>query len=285
LSDQTRQLDTRVRFVAPENIAFEHRLAGPFSRLPAYLIDLLIRVALMFAMMFVASLIGFAVRSGGAVFMLIMLCWFVLEWFYGGLFETFWNGQTPGKRMFGLRVISVDGRPISAMQAILRNVLRAVDQQPAFAFPGLPVYSFQLGLFVAACNRRFQRLGDLAAGTIVIAERRERMAEIVLFEDPVVQAVAQRLPATFVVPQSLSRALAKYVERRPNFGPARRREISGRLGTVLCDLLNLPRKTDHDALLCALYGRAFVAKNRSSEPPRPVQMASAVESSAAEPVA
>ena len=54
----------------------------------------------------------------------------MLFWFYGGLFETFWNGQTPGKRLLGIRVITLDGQPINALQAILRNVLRIVDAQP-----------------------------------------------------------------------------------------------------------------------------------------------------------
>ena len=242
-------LDTRIRFVVPENIEFEHRLAGPFSRLPAYLLDLAIRIAIMFAMLFVASFIGMAVGSFGAFGMVILLTWFAMEWFYGGFFETFWNGQTPGKRAFGLRVVSLDGRPITAMQAILRNLLRAVDQQP--------VLTFQVGLFTSACNRKYQRLGDLAAGTIVIVEQRQRMADVVQISDPAVQEALESLPTGFVVSRSLSRVLAKYVERRSYFGPARRQEIAGRLGSLLSDQLQLPPGTDHDALLCALYQKTF----------------------------
>ena len=67
---------------------------------------------------------------GGLGIGVFLVCWFVLSWFYGGLFETFWNGQTPGKRLFGLRVLTVDGTPINAMQAVLRNVLRDVDAMP-----------------------------------------------------------------------------------------------------------------------------------------------------------
>ncbi len=66
----------------------------------------------------------------GLGFAVWLLLAFVISWFYFGLFETFWNGQTPGKRLFGLRVLRTDGRPINAMQAILRNVLRAVDAMP-----------------------------------------------------------------------------------------------------------------------------------------------------------
>jgi len=248
-TDGSPQLDTRVRFVVPENIEFEHQLAGPFSRLPAYLLDFAIRLGLMFAMLFAISFVGFATQSLGVFGMVFLLTWFVMEWFYGGLFETFWNGQTPGKRAFGLRVVSIDGRPITAMQAILRNLLRAVDQQPMF--------TFQVGLFATACTSKYQRLGDLAAGTIVIVDQRQKMSELVQIDEPAVQQAIEALPTSFVVSRSLSRALAKYVERRRYFGPARRLEIAGRLGEVLCEKMHLPTNTDHDALLCALYQRAF----------------------------
>ena len=65
----------------------------------------------------------------GRLYIWLLLA-FAVSWFYFGLFETFWNGQTPGKRMMGLRVLSVTGQPINAMQAILRNILRAVDAMP-----------------------------------------------------------------------------------------------------------------------------------------------------------
>ena len=54
----------------------------------------------------------------------------MLSWFYVGLFEALWNGQTPGKRLMGIRVVSVEGQPITPFQAILRNILRVVDAQP-----------------------------------------------------------------------------------------------------------------------------------------------------------
>ena len=51
-------------------------------------------------------------------------CFFLVSWFYGGFFEAYWNGQTPGKRIMGLRVLSTNGRPINGYQAVLRNLLR-----------------------------------------------------------------------------------------------------------------------------------------------------------------
>ena len=126
------QLDSRIRVVTPENIAFEYRLAGPFWRLPAYLLGLLIRLAI-FGILLVCALFIFGSLGAMEVGILVLLLgWLVLAWFYGGLFETFWNGQTPGKRVMQLRVISRDGRPVSGLQAVLRNILRVVDALPAY---------------------------------------------------------------------------------------------------------------------------------------------------------
>ena len=93
------QIDTRIEIVTPENIAFQYRVAGPFRRLPAFLIDVAIRVGVAIVGMIAFML---ASRSAGVVgpgFGLGLLLWFGLTWFYGGLFEALWNGQTPGKRL------------------------------------------------------------------------------------------------------------------------------------------------------------------------------------------
>src|SRR4051812_45863434 len=102
MANPARQLDMRIQIVTPENISFEYQIAGPFRRLPAYLIDFAIR----FVVVVVAGLVlviglGF-MRAGGIGVGLSLVLWFLLSWFYGGLFETLWNGQTPGKRLLGL---------------------------------------------------------------------------------------------------------------------------------------------------------------------------------------
>src|SRR5213078_3727227 len=95
-------LDATVRVVTPENIAFEYRLAGPFRRLPAFLLDGCILIALIIiAFIVVFVTIGFA--SSGLAEGLFMIFNFVIWWFYGVMFETFMNGQTPGKHVAGLR--------------------------------------------------------------------------------------------------------------------------------------------------------------------------------------
>src|SRR5207245_1998308 len=102
------------------------RLAGPFRRLLAYLIDLLIRVGILFLLLvFLQRVVG-TVSLGGLEsfgFATLILLAFVLSWFYGGILETYWNGQTVGKRALRIRVLSTDGRPINGLQAVMRNVL------------------------------------------------------------------------------------------------------------------------------------------------------------------
>lgn len=85
---------------------------------------------------------------------------------YFVLFESFWNGQTPGKRLLKLRVIREDGRPITFWEAAVRNLIRLFDMMPAVA---IPLYS--VGLISVFASKRDQRLGDLFAGTLVVRER------------------------------------------------------------------------------------------------------------------
>ena len=135
MSPNPPQIDTTIEVIAPENIAFTYRVAGPFRRFPAYLLDFLIRVGVLIALGLLMGLLAPAIGGSGGGCVLAGL--FVLSWFYGGLFEAYWNGQTPGKRVMGLRVLSTNGRPIDGFQAVLRNLLRTVD----ISFMGLRVCS------------------------------------------------------------------------------------------------------------------------------------------------
>ena len=254
------QLDTRIEIITPENIAFQYRVAGPFRRLPAYLMDALIRAVIIFLGGLVFSFtFGFSGLPGLGLGMVLIL-WFVLSWFYGGLFETFWNGQTPGKRMMRIRVVSVDGQPINGIQAVLRNFLREVDAQP--------FYFFQVGLLAAMMNNRFQRLGDMAAGTMVVVEEGHWLRGLTQMNDPEVAQLAAQIPVNYLAKRSLARALSAYVERRSSFPWGRRMEIARHLAEALREQFNLPSNTNLDLLLCALYYRTFITERQEEEPAR-----------------
>ncbi len=247
----TGQLDTTIEIVTPENIAFQYRVAGPFRRLLAWLIDFVIRFFFVVAVGIAALLVGAFLRVSGLAIGVTFAIAFVVQWLYGGLFEAFWNGQTLGKRMLGIRVMSKDGQPISGFQAVLRLVLRAADMLP-FPF-------YMAGLCTATMTRRFQRLGDLAARTIVVIEETHGLRGVAPIADPEAIRLAGLIPAGFQASPTLGRALAAYVQRRGQFAWGRRLEIAAHLGEPLRDRFQLPPNTNLDMLLCALYYRAFIA--------------------------
>ncbi len=268
MSERNRQLDSTIDIVTPENIAFQYQVAGPFRRLPAFVIDFVIRAAVLLAIVMAVSIISvtglFDSQLAVAAF---MLTWFVMEWFYGGLLETFWNGQTVGKRMMGIRVLSTDGQPITGMQAVMRNILRFVDMMPMLpivAFTGVPsalgVPTFVIGLITPLMNDRYQRLGDLVCGTMVVIEEKGKLIGAATLDDPRVAQLASYVPASYSVSRSMARALATYVDRRQFFSPSRRHEIAKHLARPLLATFGLPADTSYDLLLCALYYRTFITE-------------------------
>jgi len=269
------RLDSMMDVVTPENIAFQYQVAGPFRRAPAFLIDM----AILFAVILLLRIIlAFSVPVLGAMSLALWnILYFFLFWGYGGLFETFWNGQTIGKRALGLRVLTVEGQPINGMQAMLRNILRTADMMPAVLLPimggeaWIPVPTFAVALVTAMLSGRYQRLGDLVCGTVVVVEQRSWQHGVVRLEDPRAVHLAAYMPANLEVPKTLARAISHYVERRRYFSPPRRAEIARHLAEVLAERYPIPADVDHDVLLCAIYHRVFIADQtagpQSAAPP------------------
>ena len=156
--------EDRLVLRTPEGISFSLPLAGPVSRLLACAIDVAcVSVLSSFAG---AGLGLLGLVSADLARALMVLAYFVISVGYGMITEWFWRGQTLGKRILQLRVIDADGLRLTAGQVVVRNLLRFVDLLPAFYLVG--------GAF-AATTRRAQRLGDIAANTIVI--RNVRVAQ------------------------------------------------------------------------------------------------------------
>jgi uncharacterized RDD family membrane protein YckC len=151
----------------PEQVALEFSLATVGSRFLALAIDTLIQVAVAAVLLLIALLLAWisSVTIAAAeswVLAGLVLGMFTIYYGYFAVLEVAWNGQTPGKRIIGLRVMHVSGRPISGFEAILRNVVRIVDQMPGI---------YAIGIVSVFITERSQRLGDLAAGTVVVHER------------------------------------------------------------------------------------------------------------------
>ena len=150
----------------PEQVALEFSLATVGSRFLALAIDTIIQFAIGAVLLLLGLVLVWMSSSIIATAQPWVLAGLVLGLFtiYYGYFATFevvWNGQTPGKRIIGLRVMHVSGRPINGFEAILRNVLRIVDQMPGI---------YAIGIVSVFLTERSQRLGDLAAGTVVVHE-------------------------------------------------------------------------------------------------------------------
>lgn len=247
-------LDATVEIVAPENVAFEYRLAGPFVRALAFAIDAAIIGAEIFAFLFALTTLAEILGLSGdkwadeLVFALFSLNFIAVFWFWNAAFEAFWRGRTLGKALLGLRVLTTEGRPIGRGQALLRNVLRAAD--------------LALGPFLAilfCSNDRMARFGDLAAGTIVVVEERspKKGASLLTENRSALERIAAEFPSDFEVSDSLGKALALYVERRTEISPSRRAAIAAPLAAALAEKMNFPRPVEPDFFLRALFLRTF----------------------------
>ena len=146
-------LDTTRRVATPEGIELTLRLAGPVPRALAWSVDFLLRAAVVLVVAMIASRFG---RAGMGV---VLIAAFFVEWLLPAWFEAMWGGQTPGKRLFHLAVLNDDGTPVRWPGALTRNLLRAADFLP---------FLYGVGLLTMLMNRDFKRLGDLAAGTVVV---------------------------------------------------------------------------------------------------------------------
>ncbi len=151
--DKTRTLTIQT----PEGIIFSIPLAGPIIRFLAWLIDLAAVAALSTGVKTLLSVIGFISRDLASA--AIILAYFIVSVGYGIALEWGWRGQTLGKRLFRLRVMDERGLRLQFDQVVIRNLLRVVDSLPAF---------YLVGGLACLISRRSQRLGDMAAGAIVV---------------------------------------------------------------------------------------------------------------------
>lgn len=146
-------LDTRVEVETPEGICLYLLPAGMAPRAVAWLLDFAIRIMLLWAMAIGLAFVG---SAGQGIYMVVM---FAMMWLYPVLFELFWRGQTPGKKVLGLRVVHADGTPVGWVASATRNLLRTFDMLP---------FAYAVGLVSTLLDSRSRRLGDLAAGTLVV---------------------------------------------------------------------------------------------------------------------
>lgn len=145
------------RTVTPEAVTITVDVAGLGSRMIAWLIDTVIQIAIVVP---IVIGVGAGDLSGSIEVVVLSLLLFLIFWGYYPIFELSWQGRTPGKRAQRIRVVRTDGQPAGAAAIMVRNLIRILD---VFFFPFLAVISMIV-------TTRAQRLGDLAAGTMVVRE-------------------------------------------------------------------------------------------------------------------
>ncbi|KPW69759.1 RDD domain-containing protein [Pseudomonas cannabina] len=205
-----RPLDTRIEIETPEGIDMLLRPAGLVSRSLAFGIDLAIRagvIGILFMLLQLFDKLGMGLAA---------IAIFLVNWWYMVLFEVLNQGRTPGKRMLGLRVVHDDGTPVDWSSSVIRNLLRFVDMLPL---------GYSLGAVSCLNHPLFKRLGDLAAGTLVIYSDRPALRPVVPPAEPVIVPFALRLDE--------QRAVLSLAERQAELSSARTQELAAILAKPL----------------------------------------------------
>jgi uncharacterized RDD family membrane protein YckC len=212
------ELEDRITIATPEGIELRLVLAGAGSRFIAGTLDLTVQLALIG----LAAIVGFAVVGGGVGVALFAMGSFVALFLYDILFELLASGRTPGKRITHLRVVREQGTPVDLPASAIRNLLRLIDLLPA---------AYLVGLLTILLTKQNQRLGDLAAGTLVIRDAPQpkgKLAQAAVPDPPGaggwdVSAVSTEELAT----------VRRFLERRGSLDRGARRELAHRLAQGL----------------------------------------------------
>ena len=230
-------LDTDVAIETPEHIVFRYRLAGPVRRLLAYLLDLTVCYATLTVVACVVVLAsagptgvaGAAQSAFSAGIGLLLLLLFGIQWVYFAALEA-WRGATPGKSALGLRVVTTTGRPVGLRAAALRNVMRAADALPLAYSAGCVSIAALVSMSV---TRRFQRLGDLVAGTMVVIPERAQSAVPVVLSPPIQPSERAALPAGVRLDSDERQAIEMFLRRKVRLGRERERELAEMIAPLL----------------------------------------------------
>lgn len=219
--------DPRLTFETPERALLSLDVAGLGGRALAYLADLalvfLFWVTALLLYSFGGDLLRRVQELSAAAQVVAVAAFFLTGWTYDVLWETLWRGQTPGKRLAGVRVVRTDGAPVGFVESVVRNVLRAVE---------LPLL-YAPGVLAVALTPRHQRLGDILAGTLVVKDRSYDLSRYAAAAalDPRWAALRGRAGAA-LAPGDFER-LSDFLRRRPVLEPSARARLAGKMATAL----------------------------------------------------
>jgi uncharacterized RDD family membrane protein YckC len=215
--------DRELVVATPERVSFDYQVAGLGTRTIAQVLDLLIVFGILMAVYFVA--LAALVVDTTAATLIFLIGSFVVIFGYFWVSEALWSGQTVGKKALRLRAVGDRGEPLTFAQAGIRNIVRIVDFLP---------YGYGVGLVVLFANGKGKRLGDLAAGTIVVKDS-DRVylwqlpgARAASPEPGVAAASAAELTLRRLDPD-LRRLVSSYARRRPELTLEVRAQLAGQI--------------------------------------------------------
>jgi uncharacterized RDD family membrane protein YckC len=206
-------LDDRVTIATPEGVELELVLAGVGSRFAAALLDVVIQLGVIFALAVVLVPAG----DSGFVVAVYLIAAFLVIFAYDIVLETWNRGRTVGKLAAGLRVVRLGGEPEGFLTAAVRNFLRIVDFLPAF---------YVVGVISILMTRRNQRIGDLAAGALVVRERRPAVLPAGMYLPPTAAGVAVREWDVSAVTAEDVATLRRFLDRRHTLTPGARAHLA-----------------------------------------------------------
>jgi uncharacterized RDD family membrane protein YckC len=225
----------RLEIETPDHVVLRFQLAGAGNRGFAAILDFVIAYVFLFAVEFAFGKLVEADPSLAGWNGWVVLLQLLVAWLYFVLLEWLWNGQTIGKRLFGLRVISEDGEPARFVAVVVRNLVRVVDFLPLF---------YGLGLVTLIVSSRSQRLGDYAGGTFVVRAPRPRTNWSALRTqssaarwDQAGQVKTVPAPTLRVLPGEAQRLVREFVLRERKLTPAARAAVAKQLAERLRALL------------------------------------------------
>ncbi|WP_281886448.1 RDD family protein [Paenibacillus sp. YYML68] len=247
--------------VTPEHVQLQLRTAGLGSRTAAQLLDLLVLAVLFAAVSLVVGIVLMVVGTGVAKALgdyaaaLLIVLGFLLTGGYFAISEYYMGGQTWGKRRLGLRVVLENGQPLTWLASIIRNFFRLIDFLPSFYF---------LGTVWIFLHKKDKRLGDVAAGTIVVQDMRwDKLTQRRRMERWLQKWRAEERPELILTDSMRRRferedwiVLSSFVERLPSLLPAKRQQFAETIAAKLAHKLELEQSLYEAAptgFLIALY--------------------------------
>ena len=205
----------RLEVETPDHVVLRYDLAGGGNRGFAALVDFVIAALIFAGASWAFSNMSVTTPVANPFFGVAVMLTFLIAWSYFVLLEWLWQGQTIGKRLYGLRVIRDDGAPAGFVAVFIRNLLRIVDFLPAF---------YGLGLLTVVVTSRSQRLGDIAAGTYVVRAPRPQLDYFSL--RTVTPLGAGAVVETRVLPGEMQRLVREFVAREARLGAKDRARIA-----------------------------------------------------------